>query len=582
MADEALASVMAFTGATEPVARHLLQLSDNDTMQACQLFFEQPDIVSSLNAASSSTGAPSVPASDNTPRPRPVGREDAQGVIHIDDSDDEDVDDVEMGGTPGNHGDFEASGAAAVARSAQEDEDAAMARRLQEELYGGAGGAGGAGGSAGLGDDDVRAPIGRTTETLVAPEFGGLGGGMLGPVGDEDDEAGAQAFLEEMRRRRREQQVSGAYRANRIGNPANPFAQSAWEDGPPGRAGGSGGEQSATSRRLAELYRPPREILTHLEWDDTREEGKDQKKWILVNLQDMADFRCQMLNRDVWKDEGVQDIIRDRFLFLQYDKDIGNARQFIQLYLPNEQHLNPDIYPYVAVVDPRTGEQMKVWSGTDAPTTAIDFKEKLQDFLERYRFSGKNPVATTKAPKPVVKDVDRMTEDEMLQLAMQNSLATANGGSGESSSRPSIQDPDELTRSILSSAKGKDKAVEEEAAQEAALAPTPVPAEEQQESAWAGIASDRPHAEPAAGTPGVTRIQFMSPSGKVVRRFTVTDPVRRLYEWLKAEPLGGEDKAGVEFEIKRVPQGTDLIADLDKTIEEAGIKQSSLAVEFIG
>ncbi|KAH8845417.1 hypothetical protein MCOR27_007734 [Pyricularia oryzae] len=571
MADEALASVMAFTGATEPVARHLLQLSDNDTMQACQLFFEQPDIVSSLNAASNSTGPSSAAAPAQSSGSRSAGREDAQGVIHIDDSDDEG--DVQMGGTPGPRAalddDFEASGAAAAARSAQEDEDAAMARRLQEELYG----AGGAGGSVGLGDDEVRAPIGRTTETLVAPEFGGLSGGMY--AGGEDDAADAEAFLEEMRRRRREQQVSGAYRATRSENPANPFSQSAWDEGPPGRAGGPAGAQSATSRRLAELYRPPREILTHLDWDDTRDEGKDQKKWILVNLQDMADFRCQMLNRDVWKDEGVQEIIREKFLFLQYDKDIGNARQFIQLYLPNEQHLNSDIYPYIAVVDPRTGEQMKVWSGQDCPTTATDFKEKLQDFLERYRFSGKNPVATTKAPKRVVKDVDRMTEDEMLQLAMQNSLATANNGSGESSSRPSIQDPDELTKSTGSSDKGKSKAVEEEA-------PAAAPAEDQEDSAWAKIASDRPHSEPAAGSTGVTRIQFMSPSGKVVRRFAVTDPVRRLYEWLKAEPLGGEDKAGVEFEIKRVPQGTDLIVDLDKTIEEAGIKQSSLAVEFVG
>lgn len=202
MADEALASVMAFTGATEPVARHLLQLSDNDTMQACQLFFEQPDIVSSLNAASNSTGPSSAAAPAQSSGSRSAGREDAQGVIHIDDSDDEG--DVQMGGTPGPRAalddDFEASGAAAAARSAQEDEDAAMARRLQEELYG----AGGAGGSVGLGDDEVRAPIGRTTETLVAPEFGGLSGGMY--AGGEDDAADAEAFLEEMRRRRREQQ----------------------------------------------------------------------------------------------------------------------------------------------------------------------------------------------------------------------------------------------------------------------------------------------------------------------------------------------------------------------------------------
>jgi hypothetical protein len=72
----------------------------------------------------------------------------------------------------------------------------------------------------------------------------------------------------------------------------------------------------------------------------------------------------------------------------------------------------------------------------------------------------------------------------------------------------------------------------------------------------------------------------MHPGGRVVRRFATQDSVSRVYEWLKAEPLD-PSKAGVEFELKRMPQGVDLITDLDKTIEDAGIKQSTLAVEFI-
>lgn len=47
------------------------------------------------------------------------------------------------------------------------DDDEAMARRLQEELYGAPGN--GRGGAEMVDEHGYRAPIGRTTETLVGP-----------------------------------------------------------------------------------------------------------------------------------------------------------------------------------------------------------------------------------------------------------------------------------------------------------------------------------------------------------------------------------------------------------------------------
>lgn len=558
--------LMDLTAVTADIARKLLQITHNNVETACTLWFDNPDIINSLSSvpdpSSSSAAHLQPPSSSNPPSlSHSIGREDASGVIHID-SDSEDDTDVAMTGEADATG--EAAAAVAAARFAQEDEDAAYARRLQEELYGagGASGSAGGGGPGGAVDDDVRAPIARTTETLVGgADYSGMfhGGPRMHP---DDEEEEAERFLAEMRR---ERQARNEYRASRG---AGVFSQSVWDDGPPA-VGNS--NQDSNTRRLAELFRPPREILTHLDWDDTREEGKDQKKWILVNLQDMSVFQCQLLNRDIWKDDRVQQLVRERFLFLQYDKDHANARQYIQLYMPNEQHKIPENYPHIAVVDPRTGEQMKVWAGVDCPTQAADFAEKLEDFLERYKFQGKNPVAQTRPPKKKV-DVDRMTEEEMLQLAMQNSLEGTNGASSESSARPSIHDPDELTRVD----KGKRKAADD--LDTASAAPPSAPQEVQ--SPFARIPSDRPHEEPAPGGPGITRIQFMHPGGRVVRRFATSDPVSRVYEWLKASPLD-ESKAGVEFELKRMPQGVDLITDLDKTIEEAGIKQSTLAVEFI-
>ncbi|KAF5138072.1 UBX domain-containing protein 5 [Metarhizium anisopliae] len=415
-----------------------------------------------------------------------------------------------------------------------------MAKRLQEELY--------QGNSAGPGaPDDVRAPIARTTETLVAPD----------PAWDGavDDET-TQRFLEQLRNRRHPPPRSGG-----------PFAQRIWGDAA-GVTPPSATENGTHARRLEDLFRPPYELMARVSWDEARTLGKEDKKWILVNLQDMNDFNCQALNRDIWKDAAIKELVSENFIFLQYDKDYPDAEEYITFYFPNRTHENPDNYPHVSIVDPRTGEQVKVWSGRPFPTAA-DFHAELAEFLDRYSLAAnsKNPVAKSTTRKPAVVDVDRMTEDEMLEMALKNSLAAGGGESSRSTSTPNIQDPDAFTKSpgpsdgVGDGGKGK----------EAEVAP--------EQSVFALISSGKPHTEPENNPATTTRIQFRHPTGRVIRRFNLQDPVRRIYEWLKAEPMPGKD--GVEFELKKMPQGQDLIGDVDSTIEETGLKQGTVMIEFI-
>lgn len=310
--------------------------------------------------------------------------------------------------------------------------------------------------------------------------------------------------------------------------------------------------------------------MSHFGWDEARDEGKDSKKWLLVNLQDMSDFNCQALNRDIWKDEAVKALVKENFIFLQYEKNDIAAEEYIRFYLPNEGQHNPSNFPHVSIIDPRTGEQVKVWSGIPFPRP-LEFHAQLAEFLDRYSLAAhsKNPVSKAKRPERVV-DVSRMTEEEMLELALKNSLH-ANGGPN----RPDIHDPDELTKQEgnLVAGKGKQK---EEAAETAAAAPEVSPV---QESAFARIPSDRPHVEPPADPKTTTRLQVRNPPGRMIRRFCLDDPVSRIYEWLKAEPLPG--KEGVEFELKSMPQGDDLIEHLHETIQEAGLANGTVMLEFV-
>lgn len=191
--DEEIANFVAITGTSDDVARGFIELAGGDYERAVTLFFENPELATSIGAGAS-TAAPAATSSRRTTgRSNRAGREDASGVIHIDDDDDDDDDEEDddyMEVDNDFDSDDDAVAATHAANMAQEEEDAAMAKRLQEELYQQGSGSGG-----GANSDDVRAPIGRTTETLIAPN----------PSWGEDDDDHSEmqaAFLEQLRRRR--------------------------------------------------------------------------------------------------------------------------------------------------------------------------------------------------------------------------------------------------------------------------------------------------------------------------------------------------------------------------------------------
>jgi UBX domain-containing protein 7 len=340
------------------------------------------------------------------------------------------------------------------------------------------------------------------------------------------------------------------------------------------RTTGGASESSSKASLLAEMYRPPFELICRLPWDLARQEGREKEKWMIVNVQDPSVFDCQILNRDIWKDPQIKETVREHFLFMQYNKDDRRGREYIQYYF--QSHDNQDAYPHIAIVDPRTGEQVKVWSGPPVPKP-MEFLMQLHEFLDRYslKANAKNPVAVRKPVKPKSIDVDRMTEEEMLEMALQNSMT-----SGILPSGPRDDDPDALTRVSGNIDKGKGRAQEGGSQQyeEDLMDMEPVDTNGHGPiSPFMQIPSTKPHVEPAANPTTTTRIQFRHSGGRVIRRFALSDHVMRIYEWLKAEPLEG--KAGVEFEL--VCMGKNLIEVLHSSIEQAGLKNQTVMVEFL-
>lgn len=170
--DEAIENFVAFTGASPEVARRYLGLTDNSSEQAIQLYFDSPDLAS---GADTQPAAPAIPSSTRPPRSANTNR-----IINVDSDDEDDLMDMQS----------EADSTevteqiAAVGRAADVEDDAAIARRMQEELYGEA--------SGGLDGDGIRAPDARRTETLV----GGMDASGIDPRSYMN-----AAVAEQMRRR---------------------------------------------------------------------------------------------------------------------------------------------------------------------------------------------------------------------------------------------------------------------------------------------------------------------------------------------------------------------------------------------
>ena len=603
MDDNLITQFAAITDASPQKARQYLQVSEGHLEQAIELFFTNGGV--DLGPTSPVATTSTAPPAPHSTRPH----QSAGSPINLDDSDNDEMMDLDNDDEP-QVTSTRSRGARAASPpppqpSAHADSDEAMARRLQEELYAGGDTRGAA---TPVDAEGYRAPIARTQETLVGP------GDDYDPNSREDMRAMMMEQMRQREMRRRGAQTLDAPHSrsqdranlrparngapgifNQTGSPSiwdrsaasDPHDEDVEVDGATApsssraealaRATGGASTTSAKSTLLAEMYRPPFELIARdRNWESARSTGRDEKKWLLVNVQDPSVFDCQLLNRDIWKDPGVRETVRAHFVFLQYDRADPRAGPYRQYYFPDAE--DPDAYPHIAIVDPRTGEQVRTWSGRPAPKPA-DFLMQLHEFLERFSLEAgaRNPVPSRPKAKPKASPpVEQMSEDQQLALAMKASLENGHAASGEASSSSAAATPP-VALAAATPANAPAPADADAAPDGDAAGPS---------AAFAGISATTPHVEPPAAAPGTTRVQFKLPTGgRVVRRFALADPVRRLFEWIKADPAavgGGGGGGGAEpREFELAAMGAKLVERLDDTVEAAGLRNGTVMVEFV-
>ena len=78
--------------------------------------------------------------------------------------------------------------------------------------------------------------------------------------------------------------------------------------------------------RLSDMFAPPTHLMHKAGgFQGARAMAKDSKRWLLVNLQRDSEFSCHALNRDVWRDELVENLVREGFIFWQAVRFMNEA-----------------------------------------------------------------------------------------------------------------------------------------------------------------------------------------------------------------------------------------------------------------
>merc|ERR1719188_2381565 len=88
-------------------------------------------------------------------------------------------------------------------------------------------------------------------------------------------------------------------------------------------------------------------------------------------------FESHRLNRDIWSDETIRDLVLESFLFWQRDDKSTEGEQFCKY------HKIPAL-PHICIVDPRTKRSMKSWDSRKWESARMA-GEFLVGFLDRYR-----------------------------------------------------------------------------------------------------------------------------------------------------------------------------------------------------
>jgi UBX domain-containing protein 7 len=240
------------------------------------------------------------------------------------------------------------------------------------------------------------------------------------------------------------------------------------------------------------LFAPPKHIVFKGNFNSATISARKQNKMLLVNIQKHTVFDCHRLNRDVWRNDAVRDIIMSSSVFWMANE----GHQYSKDY-------NVKVYPHVAIIDPITSGELCILVSGGAMSPEV-FLQKYQDFMDRNEtlFDSSLRKEDTHSREYSFSTAVDLTCPEPDQLLQTAAFTDENGGATTSTAVSS--DPSNKTS-------------------------------EQHKERMHGQFGHLPD-EPSSDEVEVTSIALKLPNGKRrIRRFRLREPVRCIFAYAEKE-----------------------------------------------
>ncbi|OAF71333.1 Jade family PHD finger protein 3 [Intoshia linei] len=165
--------------------------------------------------------------------------------------------------------------------------------------------------------------------------------------------------------------------------------------------------QSSQSDVFSKLFEPPKDIIYQGSFESAKKLALKANKWLLVSIYNSAEFVCQTINRDIWKNRAIHDFVKKNFIFWQvvYGSNIASA--FVRLY-------RVDKYPFVVFIDPRTGQQIHKFENI----SEASFINECISFMYNCKEYGSSNIDVLGS----LRDVSELSEADQLRMAIEESL----------------------------------------------------------------------------------------------------------------------------------------------------------------
>lgn len=192
---------------------------------------------------------------------------------------------------------------------------------LEHQGGGAAGAAGGGGGGGAMMQNEIRAPDATRTMRLMddGPFMGGAMMGnpympMVNPMIEEQLRTTAFASLDVR------ESINAAANAMAMddNDDDDDDVEYAHDDDDDDEDEKKEAKSKVQAPSLEDMFAAPAHLIFNEGgFEGARSMAKESKRWLLVNLQRNSEFSSHALNRDVWRDELVENLVREGFIFWQ-------------------------------------------------------------------------------------------------------------------------------------------------------------------------------------------------------------------------------------------------------------------------